>query len=179
MSNLARQWVRRSALVAALLACHHSTEDRIEPVAVTADQVRGAFLHAWRGYRRYAWGHDDLDPLSRKPHDWYGVPLLMTTVDAYDTMLLMGLGAEAKDAKSLILERLSFDQDISVQVFEVTIRLLGGLLTASQMDPDRRFLPLAADLGARLLPAFRSPAGMPFRYVNLRAGGPRDSMSNP
>ncbi len=58
------------------------------PPAPSATQVRAAFLHAWQGYRRYAWGHDDLDPLSRKPHDWYGVPLLMTPVDAYDTMLL-------------------------------------------------------------------------------------------
>ncbi len=149
------------------------------PSAPSAGQVRSAFLHAWQGYRRYAWGHDDLDPLSRKPHDWYGVPLLMTPVDAFDTMLLMGLTDEAADAKRLILERLSFDQDISVQVFEVTIRLLGGLLSAYEMDGDPRFLRLATDLGDRLLPAFRSPTGMPFRYVNLRTGATRDPVSNP
>jgi mannosidase alpha-like ER degradation enhancer 2 len=145
----------------------------------TADGVRAAFLHAWRGYRQYAWGHDDLDPLSKQPHDWYGVPLLMTPVDGYDTMLLMGLTDEAHDAKRLILERLSFDQDVSVQVFEVTIRLLGGLLAAYQMDPEPRFLALATDLADRLLPAFRSPTGMPFRYVNLRTGVTRDPVSNP
>jgi mannosidase alpha-like ER degradation enhancer 2 len=144
-----------------------------------ASAVRTAFRHAWQGYRRYAWGHDDLDPLSRKPHDWYGVPLLMTPVDAYDTMLLMGLRGEAADAKRLILERLSFDRDVSVQVFEVTIRLLGGLLSAYQMDGDPCFLRLATDLGDRLLPAFRSPTGMPFRYVNLRTGETRDPVSNP
>lgn len=144
-----------------------------------ADRVRQAFLHAWHGYRQYAWGHDDLDPLSRKPHDWYGRPLLMTPVDGYDTMLLMGLTAEAADAKRLILERLSFDQDASVQVFEVTIRLLGGLLSAYQMDHDPAFLRLATELGNRLLPAFDSPTGMPFRYVNLRTGETRDSLSNP
>ena len=149
------------------------------PPAPSATQVRAAFLHAWQGYRRYAWGHDDLDPLSRKPHDWYGVTLLMTPVDAYDTMLLMGLTDEAADAKRLILERLSFDQDVSVQVFEVTIRLLGGLLSAYEMDGDPRFLHLATDLGDRLLPAFRSPTGMPFRYVNLRTGATRDPVSNP
>jgi ER degradation enhancer, mannosidase alpha-like 2 len=147
--------------------------------APAAEQVRAAFLHAWRGYRRYAWGHDDLAPLSRLPHDWYGAPLLMTPVDAYDTMLLMGLTAEAADAKRLILEHLSFDQDASVQVFEVTIRLLGGLLAAYQMDHDPGFLRLAADLGDRLLPAFRSPTAMPFRYVNLRTGETRDPVSNP
>jgi mannosidase alpha-like ER degradation enhancer 2 len=144
-----------------------------------AGQVRAAFLHAWQGYARYAWGHDDLDPLSRTPHDWYGTPLLMTPVDAYDTMLLMGLRHEAADAKRLILERLSFDRDVSVQVFEVTIRLLGGLLSAYEMDGDPRFLRLATDLGDRLLPAFRSPTGMPYRYVNLRTGVTRDPVSNP
>jgi mannosidase alpha-like ER degradation enhancer 2 len=149
------------------------------PDPPTAAQVRAAFLHAWQGYRRYAWGHDDLDPLSRKPHDWYGVPLLMTPVDGYDTMLLMGLRDEAADAKRLILDSLSFDQDVSVQVFEVTIRLLGGLLSAYEMDGDARFLRLATDLGDRLLPAFRSPTGMPFRYVNLRTGATRDPVSNP
>ena len=90
--------------------------------------MRQAFLHAWNGYRRYAWGHDDLNPVSKTPHDWYGTSLLMTPVDAFDTMVLMGLAKEAADAKRLILDRLSFDRDVSVQVFEVTIRLLGGLL---------------------------------------------------
>jgi glycosyl hydrolase family 47 len=148
--------------------------------AATAERVRQAFLHAWRGYRQYAWGHDDLDPASQTPRDWYGgVPLLMTPVDAYDTMLLMGLRAEASETKQLILQRLSFDHDISVQVFEVTIRLLGGLLSAFQIDRDPAFLRLATDLGNRLLPAFDSPTGMPFRYVNLRTGATRDSLSNP
>lgn len=147
--------------------------------AATAERVRQAFVHAWRGYRQYAWGHDDLNPVSRTPRDWYGVSLLMTPVDAYDTMLLMGLRAEAADAKRLILQRLSFDQDISVQLFEVTIRLLGGLLSAYQMDGDPAFLRLATDLGTRLLPAFDSPTGMPFRFVNLRTGATRDSLSNP
>lgn len=147
--------------------------------AMMASRVRNAFLHAWNGYRRYAWGHDDLNPISKTPHDWYGTSLLMTPVDAFDTMVLMGLAKEAADAKRLILDRLSFDRDISVQVFEVTIRLLGGLLSAYQMDGDPAFLRLATDLGNRLLPAFDSPTGMPFRYVNLKTGETRDPISNP
>jgi mannosidase alpha-like ER degradation enhancer 2 len=142
-------------------------------------RVRQAFLHAWGGYRRYAWGHDEVNPVSRTPHDWYGVPLLMTPVDAYDTMLLMGLDEEAAETKGLILEQLSFEHDISVQVFEVTIRLLGGLISAYQADGDGGFLRLAIDLADRLLPAFESPTGMPYRYVNLRTGVTRDSVSNP
>jgi mannosidase alpha-like ER degradation enhancer 2 len=144
-----------------------------------AGRVRQGFLHAWNGCRRYAWGHDDLNPVSQTPHDWYDTSLLMTPVDAFDTMVLMGLKEEAADAKRLILDRLSFDRDVSVQVFEVTIRLLGGLLSAYQMDRDPGFLRLATDLGNRLLPAFDTPTGMPFRYANLRTGVTRDPVSNP
>src|SRR3990172_2115172 len=127
-----------------------------------ADSVRTEFLHAWNGYKRYAWGHDALKPLSRTPHDWYGVSLYMTPVDAFDTMVLMGLTDEAAGAKKLILDSLTFDLDLEVQSFEITIRLLGGLLSAYQLDGDRRFLSLAEDLGARLLPVFSSPTGMPY-----------------
>ncbi len=66
-----------------------------------------------------------------------------------------------------------------MQVFEVTIRLLGGLLSAYQLTGDARFLALADDLGRRLLPAFDSPTGMPYRFVNLRTGATRDPRSNP
>ena len=120
-----------------------------------AAEVKAEFLHAWTGYKQYAWGHDDLKPLSKAYHDWYPEPLLMTPVDALDTMLLMGLTAEAEKAKALILERLSFDKDISVKNFEITIRVLGGLLSSYQMTGDRRLLDLAEDLGTRLLPVFR------------------------
>ncbi len=144
-----------------------------------ADRIREAFLHAWNGYKRHAWGQDQLTPLSSAGRNWHAASLLMTPLDAFDTMLLMGLEDEAAEAKVLILERLSFDHDFSVQVFEVTIRLLGGLITAYQMDGDPRFLSLAVDLADRLLPAFDSPTGMPYRYVHLRTGAVREPVSNP
>ena len=147
--------------------------------AEEAAAVRRAFLHAWNGYERYAWGHDELLPLSRGHKDWYPASFLMTPVDAFDTMLLMGLTDEATRAKTLILDSLSFDRDFPVQVFEITIRLLGGLISAYQMDGDPRFLALARDLGARLLPAFRSRTGMPYRFVNLRTGAVSGPVSNP
>ena len=144
-----------------------------------AAEVREAFLHAWRAYSDHAWGHDALRPLTRGHRDWYGVSLVMTPLDAFDTMLLMGLDDEAALAKELILEELSFDLDVTVQVFEVTIRLLGGLLSAYQMDGDPRFLELATDLADRLLPAFDSPTGMPYVRVNLASGATEWSGNNP
>lgn len=144
-----------------------------------AARVRQEILHAWRGYERLAWGHDELKPVSRTAKDWYGESLLMTPVDALDTLLLAGCGAEAERARSLVVEKLSFDRDVSVKNFEITIRLLGGLLSAHQMTGDPRLLALAEDLGNRLLPAFDSPTGMPYMYVNLKTGKVSGAVSNP
>src|SRR5207245_7358271 len=144
-----------------------------------ADRVRTEFLHAWNNYERYAWGHDALRPLSKTGHDWYGESLLMTPVDALDTLILMHLDAEAARARSLIVNNLSFDRDIYVKNFEVTIRLLGGLLSSYQLTGDKRLLNLAEDLGKRLLPVFNSPTGLPYVYVNLRTGQTRDAVTNP
>ena len=144
-----------------------------------AAEVRAEFLHAWNGYKKYAWGHDDLRPLTRTFHDWYAQSLLMTPVDALDTMILMGLTEEADKTREYIVRNLSFDKDFEVQNFEITIRLLGGLLSSYQLTGDERLLILATDLGTRLLPVFNSPTGLPYRYVNLRTGKVRDAKTNP
>ncbi|HWX15878.1 MAG TPA: glycoside hydrolase family 47 protein [Chthoniobacterales bacterium] len=144
-----------------------------------ADRVRTEFLHAWNNYERYAWGHDALRPLSKTAHDWYGQSLLMTPVDALETLLLMHLDAEAAKTRLLIVNELSFDRDVYVKNFEVTIRLLGGLLSSYQLTGDKRLLNLAEDLGSRLLPVFDSPTGLPYVYVNLRSREVRDAVTNP
>ena len=136
-----------------------------------AARVRAELLYSWRAYEQHAWGHDELKPLSKSAHDWHGgESLLMTPVDSLDTLLLLGFKDEADRAKSLIVEKLSFDKDIEVKNFEITIRLLGGLLSGYQMTGDPRLLRLAEDLGTRLLPAFDSPTGLPYMYVNLQDG---------
>src|SRR5687768_5478092 len=150
-----------------------------QPNRRLAAEVKAEFMHAWNGYKKYAWGHDDLKPLSKTHHDWYAQPLLMTPVDALDTMIIMGLNDEADATRKHIVENLSFDKDISVQNFEVTIRLLGGLLSGYQMTGDQRLLKLAEDLGNRLLPVFDSPTGIPYRYVNLKTGKVRGEVTNP
>lgn len=141
--------------------------------------VKREFLHAWTNYARYAWGHDELRPLSRTPKDWYGQTLLMTPVDGLDTLVLMGLTKEAQKDRAFIDSQLSFDSDIQVKNFEVTIRLLGGLLSSYEMSGDQRLLQLAQDLGTRLLPAFDSPTGLPYVTINLRTGQVRGTDTNP
>ena len=173
-----RQRVIAPALLLAALLTHAATAQPLDRTQLAA-RVKSEFLFSWQAYEQRAWGHDELRPLSGTARDWYGDSLLMTPVDALDTLLIMGLREEANRAQTLIVESLSFDKDISVQNFEVTIRLLGGLLSAYQMTGDPRLLHLAEDLGTRLLPVFHSPTGMPYRFVNLRTGKTSDPKSNP
>jgi len=144
-----------------------------------AESVKTEFLHAWTGYKTSCWGHDDLKPISKTCRDWYGTPVLMTAVDSLDSLYLLGFKKEADETREYIVKNLSFDKDISVQNFEITIRILGGLLSSYQISGDKRLLALADDLGTRLLPVFNSPTGLPYRFVNLKTGATRDPVSNP
>src|SRR6266566_4753941 len=167
------------AVLAALVTHGCAKAHQDERARQLAARVRTEFLHAWNNYERYAWGHDALRPLSKTPHDWYGQSLLMTPVDALDTLVVMHLDAEAAKARSLIVSDLSFDRDIYVKNFEITIRLLGGLLSGYQLTGDKRLLNLAEDLGNRLLPVFNSPTALPYVYVNLKSGKVRGNITNP
>ncbi|MGD9561438.1 MAG: glycoside hydrolase family 47 protein [Pyrinomonadaceae bacterium] len=144
-----------------------------------SEAVKTEFAHAWNGYKKHAWGNDDLKPLSKSYHNWYPEPLLMTPVDALDTMYLMGMKDEADKTRKYITETLKFDKDIYVQNFEITIRILGGLLSNYQITGDKKLLAMAEDLGTRLLPVFNSPTGLPYKYVNLKTGKTRGEISNP
>ena len=144
-----------------------------------AARVKMEFLHAWNGYKTYAWGHDGFKPVSKTYYDWYGTPFYLTAVEALDTMTLMGLTEEADSTREFIATHLSFDRDVYVSVFEFTIRIMGSLLSNYQLSRDERLLHLADDLGKRMLPAFVTGTGLPYLEVNLKTGAVRGEMSNP
>jgi mannosidase alpha-like ER degradation enhancer 2 len=177
-----RKWLGFAALFGMCIVPHLSSmaqASKAPSPGPMALQVRSEFLYAWNAYKQYAWEHDELKPLSKGHHDWYSKSLLMTPVDALDTMIIMGLTEEADKTREFIVKNLSFDQDIEVKNFEITIRLLGGLLSSYQLSGDERLLDLADNLGHRLLPVFNSPTGMPYMYVNLKTGKTRGVESNP
>jgi mannosidase alpha-like ER degradation enhancer 2 len=147
--------------------------------AAMVERVRAETRHAWNGYVKYAWGHDELRPVTHTARDWYGESLLITPVDSLDTLVMLGLTDEANAARKLIDDTLSFDKDVTVKNFEITIRVLGGLLSGFQLTGDHHLLELADDLGNRLLPVFGSPTGMPYMYVNLRTGKASGAKTNP
>src|SRR3972149_3865606 len=71
-----------------------------------AAQVKQEFLHSWNAYKKYAWGHDGLRPLSKTFYDWHGVPFYLSAVDALDTMILMGLKEEADSTREFVAAHL-------------------------------------------------------------------------
>ncbi|MEO8362205.1 MAG: glycoside hydrolase family 47 protein [Vicinamibacteria bacterium] len=144
-----------------------------------AAKTKAEFIHAWEGYKKYATGYDDLLPLSKTGKNWHAHTLMMTPIDSLDTMILMGMKEEADKTRALIVRDLSFDQDFEVKNFEITIRILGGLLSSYQLTNDKRLLTLADDLGTRLLPVFNSPTGLPYMFVNLKTGKTSGIESNP
>jgi len=130
------------------------------------DRVIEAIRHAWKGYKQWAWGYDELQPLSRTGSTWFDLGL--TIVDSLDTLWLAGLSAEFSEAREWVAEQLRLDNDREVNVFEVTIRVLGGLLSAHHLTQDGVFLDKARDLGDRLMGAFSSHTPIPYASVNLR-----------
>nr|CAD7437405.1 unnamed protein product [Timema bartmani] len=127
--------------------------------------VVNAFKHAWKGYKKYAWGHDHLKPISGSYNNWFSLGL--TIVDALDTVYIMGLNEEFTDAREWVDKSLHFEVNKDVNLFEVTIRVLGSLLSIYHLTSDKMFLDKAVDLGDRLLPCFDSDSGVPYSDVNL------------
>jgi len=137
-----------------------------------ADQVRAQTRRVWDAYREHAWAFDELRPVSDTGSDWYSRSMMMTPIDAIDTLLLMGLHREANEAIALVLDEFHPAQiDDSVLVFEIVIRHVGGLLSAYQWTCDAGLLERAEQLMLRMMPAFDTPTGIPLTHINLATGG--------
>uniref|UniRef100_A0A8C2AUS3 alpha-1,2-Mannosidase n=1 Tax=Cyprinus carpio TaxID=7962 RepID=A0A8C2AUS3_CYPCA len=132
------------------------------------EAVREAFRHAWKGYKAFAWGHDELKPISKTHGEWFGLGL--TLIDALDTMWILGLKDEFAEARKWVETELSFSKNVDVNLFESTIRILGGLLSTYHLTGDTLFLDKAKDIGFRLMPAFKTPSKIPYSDVNIGKG---------
>lgn len=135
--------------------------------------IKQEFVKAWDTYRRYAWGHDELKPLTRQYTNWYEEPLRISPIDAYSTIKLMGLQKQSREIEKYIADSCRFDKDVYVKPFDISKRALGGLLTVYSHTRNAKVLDLGRDLGDRILRAFRSPTGIPYGWVNLKTGKTR------
>ncbi|KAL7410255.1 glycoside hydrolase [Mrakia frigida] len=158
--------------------------------------IRNGFLVSWEGYKKRAWGYDEVKPntgLSSSPFNGWGA----TIIDSLDTLLLLSLPSEYSLAREHV-RLLDFDtisgrsttkgflyetgnfggrSDVleerywpSLPVFETTIRYLGGLLSAYDLTGDQLMLDRAEELGKILIPAFETASGIP--HGSLKPGRP-------
>ncbi|KDE07280.1 hypothetical protein MVLG_02500 [Microbotryum lychnidis-dioicae p1A1 Lamole] len=156
------------------------------------EQTRSLFHHSYDAYKRHAYPLDELKPLScqgvgvNRTHqnvfdnDVFG-DFQLTLVDTLDSFAILGEKDKFEQGVKEVIETVNFDRDAKVQVFEVTIRMLGGLLSSHILATSRtrgfylpwyrnEMLDLADDLGRRLLPAFKTRTGIPYARVHLRQG---------
>ncbi|OGM47373.1 mannosyl-oligosaccharide 1 [Aspergillus bombycis] len=97
-------------------------------------------------------------------------------VDSLDTLMIMNLTMRLSDARKWLHRGLTYNQGQGVNTFTMTIRMLGGLLSAhylSNVLPDvssRRdyvYLSRAVDVADRLLGAYGSTSGISYASVNV------------
>ena len=112
-------------------------------------------------------------------------PLGWVIVDSLDSLMIMNLTTELSEAREWMTTELNYTQDSTVNTFEATTRLLGGLLSAHYLSTevlemstahveetrttgDDLYIETATDLMDRLYGAFESKSGIPYSTVNLK-----------
>ena len=80
----------------------------------------------------------------------------------------MNLNEEFQEAKEWVENSLDMNANITVNHFETTIRMLGGLLSAYHLSNEEVFLKQATDLGNRLVKVFDTKSGIPYLMINLK-----------
>ena len=99
-------------------------------------------LFGWSNYEKFAWGENELKPLSRVGHSAgifgsQATKLGATIVDGLDTMYLMGFEEEYQRGREWILNNLNINVDSEFSAFEINIRFIGGLLSIYTLTEDK------------------------------------------
>lgn len=142
------------------------------------------YEYAWYAYVKHAFGHDELLPLSASYQDnWYGWGV--TIVDGIDTAIVMNL-------TDIVAQQLAFIETIDfnttpygpVEIFDTSIRYLGGLLSAYDLLKSGQFynnypqaqinalLTQAISLADKIAFGFNTPTGLSSANVNFTADTP-------
>ena len=123
--------------------------------------VKESFAHAWEGYKAHGWMRDEIAPISGGSRDVFG-GWAATLIDSLDTLWIMGFKKEFNNAIHAI-QFIDFTKASveDLNVFETTIRYLGGLLAAYDLSGNRVLLDKAIQLGEMLYHSFDTPNRMP------------------
>ncbi|KAJ2807280.1 mannosyl-oligosaccharide alpha-1,2-mannosidase [Coemansia guatemalensis] len=153
--------------------CEDCRDSSLVDWAQRRKQVVSAAKRAWDFYYRDAFGLDEYRPISHSGRNFTQTGLGYYIADVLDTLWLMGLKDEYKVGRDFLVSQVTFEQPGSVSLFETTIRLLGGLLSAYHWsgETDRALLEVADQLGSRLAMSFNTSTGIPPETAILRSDG--------
>ncbi|KAI1080889.1 glycoside hydrolase family 47 protein [Whalleya microplaca] len=137
-------------------------------------KVKAEMTRGWNGYVKYAKGHDELSPVSKKYRDPF-CGWAATLVDALDSLWIMGMTDEFEEAL-LEVEKIDFTTSefrSEIPIFETTIRYLGGLIAAYDVSGGKSgryeiLLKKAVELAEILMSIFDTPNRMPVLYYNWK-----------
>lgn len=153
-----------------------------------ADIIKEAFSHAWDGYYKYAFPHDELHPISNGYGDsrnGWGA----SAVDALSTAIMMRNATIVNQILDHVANIDYSETSSLVSVFETTIRYLGGMLSgydllkgpAAGLVEDSKvdvLLEQSQNLADILKFAFDTPSGVPHNMINIINGGNDGAATN-
>ncbi|ROT41251.1 endoplasmic reticulum mannosyl-oligosaccharide 1,2-alpha-mannosidase [Sodiomyces alkalinus F11] len=135
--------------------------------------VLHAFRRSWDSYKEHAWTWDELRPVSGRGKNTFG-GFAATLVDSLDTLWIMGMHDDFQQAVRAVA---TIDWDnttlTSINMFETTIRHLGGLLAAYDLSGEPVLLAKAVELGDMLYLGFDTASRMPpfwFEFAAAKLG---------
>lgn len=134
------------------------------------DYIKKMTLFGWSNYEKFAWGENELKPISKRGHSAgiFGsrTKLGATIVDGLDTLYLMGYFDEYQRGKDWIEKNFNLNVNSDISLFEVNIRFIGGFLSLYTLTKEKMFLTKAEEVATLLLPAFETKTGIPYALVN-------------
>ncbi|KAL9943327.1 hypothetical protein D7B24_005128 [Verticillium nonalfalfae] len=157
----------------------------VEVIQSRRNAVLNAFRRSWASYQKHAWTWDELMPVSGQGKNPFG-GFAASIVDSLDTLWIMGLRREFDQAVQAVA-LIDWDNTTmtSINMFETTIRHLGGLLSAYDLSSEPVLLAKATELGDMLYAGFDTENGMPPFWFKFSAakyghqvGGDRDSSAS-
>ncbi|KAH7326177.1 glycoside hydrolase family 47 protein [Stachybotrys elegans] len=130
--------------------------------------IKSKIIKSWQAYKTYAWSKDELMPLSGRGRQTIG-GWSAQIVDALDILWILDL----KDDFRRAVERVAVidwaaGKGSNIDLFEVNIRYLGGLLGAYELSGEPVLLIKAIELGDVIYSAFDTPNRLPARWLDLR-----------
>uniref|UniRef100_H0WK16 alpha-1,2-Mannosidase n=1 Tax=Otolemur garnettii TaxID=30611 RepID=H0WK16_OTOGA len=141
-------------------------------VRAQREKIKEMMQFAWQSYKRYAMGENELRPLTKDGYEgnMFGGLSGATVIDSLDTLYLMELKEEFQEAKAWVEKSFHLNVSGEASLFEVNIRYIGGLLSAFYLTGEEVFRIKAIKLGEKLLPAFKTPTGIPKGVVSFKSG---------